>query len=71
VVAKDEKPEDKTKRDAEFKDQLKKLTDKLATEKKFEGWVYYLPTYTVDPIIKSRSQLLAETKSEPTEKTGK
>jgi hypothetical protein len=70
VAAKDEKPEDKTKRDTEFKDRLKKLTDKLATEKKFEGWVYYLPTYTVEPFLKTRSQLLVEAKSEPTEKAG-
>ena len=71
AAAKEEKPEDKTKRDAEFKDRLKKLTDKLSAEKKFAGWVYYLPTYVVEPILKTRSQLLVPAKSEPTETAGK
>ncbi len=60
AVAKEEKADDKTRLDAEFKDRQKKLADKLASEKKFEGWVYFLPAYKVEPLLKTRSQLLAE-----------
>jgi hypothetical protein len=70
VAAKDERPEDKTKLDAEFKDRQKKLSEKLASEKKFEGWVYFVPSYNVEPVIKLRSQLLTEPPSEQTAKAG-
>jgi len=70
AVGKDEKPEDKTKLDADFKDRQKKLAEKLADEKKFEGWVYLLPAYKVEPLLKTRSQLMAEPPSNQTEKTG-
>ena len=62
---KDEKPEDKTKLDKEFKDKQKKLEDKLAQEKAFEKWVYLVSNWTVDSLLKERSQLLAEKKEEP------
>jgi len=62
AVAKDEKAEDKAKLDKEFKDRQTRLTEKLAKEKQFEKWVYYLPGYAVDPILKSRGQLLEEVK---------
>ena len=71
VAAKEEKPEDKTKLDAEFKEQQKKRAEKLAREEKFAGWVYFLPGYAVEPMLKTRSQLLAETKSQSTETAGK
>jgi hypothetical protein len=61
VAAKDEKPEDKAKLDKEFKDQQAKLGDKLAKEKAFANWVYLLPAYGVDEILKPRPDLLAET----------
>jgi hypothetical protein len=59
-AAKDEKADDKAKLDKAFKEQQSKLADKLAKEKTFVGWVYQLPAYGVDEILKSRSQLLAE-----------
>lgn len=61
---KDEKPEDKAKLDKEFADQQKKLQDKLATEKAFEPWTFLVASWTVDPILKERSQLLVEKKAE-------
>ena len=70
AVGKDEKPEDKTKLDAEFKDRQKKLAEKLADEKKFEGWVYLLPAYKVEPLLKTRSQLMAEPPGNQTAKAG-
>jgi hypothetical protein len=62
---KDEKPEDKTKLDDEFKAKLKRLEEKLAAEKKFEGRPFLIAKATLDQIIKDRATLLAETKPEP------
>jgi hypothetical protein len=61
--AKDEKAEDKTRLDKDFKDRQTKLSEKLAKEKQFENWVYQLPAYSVDEILKPRPQLLAEAKT--------
>lgn len=62
---KDEKPEDKTKLDKEFKDNQKKFEDKLSQEKACESWTYLVATWTLDSLLKERSQLLAEKKEEP------
>ncbi|MFO1488944.1 MAG: DUF4340 domain-containing protein [Verrucomicrobiota bacterium] len=60
----EEKPEDKTRLDKEFKDRQKTLTDKLAREKALEGWIYRLPSYTLDSTLKRRSELLVEAAKE-------
>ena len=60
ATAKDEKPDDKAKLDKAFKDGQTKLADKLAKEKALANWVFLVPTYTVDEVIKSRAQLLTE-----------
>ncbi len=62
---KDEKPEDKARLDKEFKDSQKKLEDKLAQEKAYEKWVYLVSSWTFEPLLKERSQLLVEKKEEP------
>lgn len=62
---KDEKPEDKDKLDKEFKEKQKKLEEKLAQDKVFENWVYLVSSWSVDPLLKDRSQLLVEKKEEP------
>jgi hypothetical protein len=36
----------------------KTLTDKLAREQQYQNWTYLLPAYTLDPILKLRSDLL-------------
>ena len=59
-AAKDEKPDDKAKLDKAFKDQQAKLAEKLAKEKALANWVFLMPSYTVDEILKPRSQLLVE-----------
>ncbi len=59
---KDEKPEDKTKLDDEFKAKLKPLEDKLAAEKKFEGRPFVMAKFTFDQFLKDRSALFAEAK---------
>jgi hypothetical protein len=63
--AKDEKPEDKTKLDDEFKAKLKKLEDKLAAEKKFEGRPFLIAKSTFVPLLKDRATLIEEKKPEP------
>jgi hypothetical protein len=62
---KDEKPEVKTKLDKEFKDNQKKLEDKLAQDKTCEPWIYLVSTWSVEPLLKERSQLMVEKKEEP------
>jgi hypothetical protein len=61
---KDEKPEDKDKLDKEFKEQQKKLEEKLAAEKKLGRSTYLVSSGTVDSLLKERSQLMAEKKEE-------
>jgi hypothetical protein len=65
TAGKDEKPEDKDKLDKEFKEKQKKLEEKLAQEKGYEKWVYLVSTWTVEPMLKERAQMLVEKKEEP------
>jgi hypothetical protein len=62
---KDERPEDKAKLDKEFKEKQKKLEEKLAQEKPFEKWTYLVSNWSLDSLLKERSQLLVEKKEEP------
>lgn len=62
----DEKPEDKAKADKEFADKLKAHQEKLATETAFGKWTYQVASWTVEPLLKKRSELL-EDKPAPAE----
>jgi hypothetical protein len=62
---KDEKAEDKARLDKEFKDNQKKLEDKLSQEQAYEKWVYLVSNWTLDSLLKDRAQLLVEKKEEP------
>ncbi len=64
---KDEKPEDKAKLDKAFQEAQKKLQDKLKKEKAFESWIYEVPGWTLDSVLKDRFQLLAEKKEQKAE----
>ncbi|MFZ4767043.1 MAG: DUF4340 domain-containing protein [Roseimicrobium sp.] len=55
-----EKDEDKTKKDEEFASTKKSLEEKLAKEKNSEGWVYEISNYSVNALLKKRSELLRE-----------
>ena len=55
---KDEKPEDKTRLDDEFKKKLQGFEDKLAAEKKFEGRAFLIAKSTLDSVVKDRAALL-------------
>jgi len=68
---KDEKPEDKTKLDKEFADNLKKQQDKLKAEQAYTKWTYLVGKYTIDPLLKERKDLLVEKKEEPKKEDAK
>jgi hypothetical protein len=62
----DEKPEDKTRLDEEFKAKQKTLEEKLAKEKKFEGRPFLIPNFAVEPLLKDRAGLLPDKPAETT-----
>jgi len=64
--APDEKPEDKERLDKEFKENLKKLEEKLAKEQSYAGWIYLVPSWSLDTFMKERAQLLETKKPEET-----
>ena len=55
---KDEKEEDKKKKDEEFAAAKKALEEKLAKEKGFDGWVYKVTEYTINTLLKKRSEIV-------------
>jgi len=62
---KDEKAADRAKLDQEFKEQRQKLEDKLKQEQGYENWTYLVQSWSLDPLLKERSQLLVAKKEEP------
>ena len=58
VPGKDEKPEDKARLDKEFKDAQQKTADKLKQEQTYQQWTYLVPGWTLDAVLKNRSELL-------------
>ena len=66
AAARDEKPEDKAKLDKDFQAQQKTLADKLAKAQAFTNWVYQMPAYSIDEVLKPRAQLLEEASTNST-----
>jgi len=62
---KEEKPEDKDKLDKEFAEAQKKLAEKFAADQKYAKWTYLVSKYTLDSVLKSRTDLMVEKKEEP------
>lgn len=58
AAGKDEKPEDKTKLDKEFQEKQDKLKEKLAKEQAYSQWTYEVSNWTLNSLLKSRSDLL-------------
>lgn len=54
-----EKPEDKQKRDDEFKKHLDDLRQRLEKEQKFEHWIYLVPEWSVEQLLKPRNEVVA------------
>ncbi len=59
-AVKDEKEEDKKKADEAFAASTKSLEEKLAKEKQFEGWTFEVSTYSIDALLKKRSEVLKD-----------
>ena len=57
-AAEDETPEDKERLDREFKERLEKQQEKLAKEQRFDGWTYLVSSWTVENLLKPRSDFL-------------
>jgi len=57
---KDEKEVDKKKNDEAFAAEKKTKEEKLANEKKLEGWGFEVSEYTVSALLKKRSEILAD-----------
>lgn len=53
-----ESEEDKEKKDTEFAEEKARLEEKLAKEKKLEGWTYLVSKYTVDKLLSQRADLI-------------
>lgn len=69
-AGKDEKPEDKAKLDKEFADKLAQQQEKLKAEQAFGKWTYTVSKWTVDALLKGRSELLAEKKDDAAKPAG-
>ena len=65
AAGKDEKPEEKAKLDKEFAAKNKTLEEKLKQEKTFEKWIYFVAKWTMDPLLRDRTQLMVEKKEDP------
>lgn len=61
-----ERPEDKQKRDDEFKKHLADLKQRLEKEQKFQNWVYLVPEWSVEQLLKPRSEVVATAPPAPT-----
>jgi hypothetical protein len=59
----DEKPEDKAKLDKEFQEKLAKQEEKLKKEQALGKWTFTVSKYTVEPLLKTRRELLQEAKA--------
>ena len=69
-VGVNEKPEDKPKIDKIYQDAVQKAKDAFTQAKRLEGWTYLVAGWEIDPLLKERSQLLAEKKEEPKKSEG-
>jgi hypothetical protein len=63
-----EKPDEKKKLDKEFAAKLAELKKKLKKEEAYQNWIYVLPSYSVDKILKKRSDFLEPPKKKKNNK---
>jgi hypothetical protein len=59
VPEKGEKPADKERLDKQFDDALKKLDERVKFEKTLSAWTYVVPAKALEPLVKTRSDLVA------------
>lgn len=63
--APNEKPEDKKTRDDEFNKHLGELKERLERERKFAGWVYEVPEFSLENLLKPRADLVNKPAAAP------
>jgi len=61
-----ESPEDKKKKDEEFDKKNADLKQRLEKEKRFEKWVFLVPEWSVEGILKRRNEIVAKPSPSPT-----
>jgi hypothetical protein len=64
AVEKGEKPEEKERRDKEFAEARKRMAERIAAEKALAKWTYVIAGSEVEPLLKSRDDMLAPKRGE-------
>ena len=64
AAEKGEKPEEKERRDKEFAEARKRMEERIAAEKALAKWTYVIAGSEVEPLLKSRSDMLAPKRGE-------
>lgn len=64
AMEKGEKPEEKERRDKEFAEARKRLEGRIAAERALAKWTYVVAGSEVEPLLKSRSDMLAPKRGE-------
>jgi len=64
AAEKGEKPEEKERRDKEFAEARKRIEERIAAEKALAKWTYVIAGAEVEPLLKSRSDMLAPKRGE-------
>ena len=64
--AANESAEEKTKKDNEFNNQLEQWKTRLANEQKLENWVFLVSDWSLEPLLKSRTDFVKKVEPSPT-----
>jgi hypothetical protein len=64
--AANESAEEKTKKDDEFNRQLEQWKTRLANEQKLEHWVFLVSDWSLEPLLKSRTDFVKKVEPSPT-----
>ena len=65
IPAKDEKPEDKDKADKAWQERQKQLDATLKQMQTYQNWIYLVPGWSLDSLLKNRQDLVVEKADEP------
>ena len=65
VAGPNESPDDKKKKDQEFDKKIAELRQRLEDEKKLEQWVYLVPDWNLDQLMKRRDEILVKPSPTP------
>jgi hypothetical protein len=60
-----ESPDDKKKKDEEFDKKIRDFRQRLESEKRLEQWVYVVPDWNLDQLLKRRDEIIAKASPTP------